>query len=101
MPPAHPRTKPKACNYGLAFATGDIVTIYDAEDAPDPLQLRRVGIRKPILILGYTPPEEAEKLPECRKLLEEAMAEYESGKAEKSEKKSDDNKKKSKKKSKK
>ncbi len=26
------------------------------------LQLRRVGIRKPILILGYTPPEEAEKL---------------------------------------
>ncbi|WP_193046212.1 glycosyltransferase [Mycolicibacterium baixiangningiae] len=42
IPPAQPRTKPKACNYGLHFATGDIVTIYDAEDRPDPLQLRRV-----------------------------------------------------------
>lgn len=40
-PPADPRTKPKACNYGLHFATGDIVTIFDAEDQPDPLQLRR------------------------------------------------------------
>lgn len=40
-PPAQPRTKPKACNYGLHFATGDIVTIFDAEDRPDPLQLRR------------------------------------------------------------
>ncbi|WP_432211725.1 glycosyltransferase [Gordonia aichiensis] len=43
VPPADPRTKPKACNYGLHFATGDIVTIYDAEDRPDPLQLRRVA----------------------------------------------------------
>ncbi|MGV0642569.1 glycosyltransferase [Mycolicibacterium sp. XJ879] len=42
VPPAEPRTKPKACNYGLHFATGDIVTIYDAEDMPEPLQLRRV-----------------------------------------------------------
>ncbi|MGE2735267.1 glycosyltransferase [Mycolicibacterium vaccae] len=42
VPPAQPRTKPKACNYGLHFATGEIVTIYDAEDRPDPLQLRRV-----------------------------------------------------------
>lgn len=41
VPPADPRTKPKACNYGLEFATGDIVTIYDAEDIPEPLQLRR------------------------------------------------------------
>lgn len=44
VPPADPRTKPKACNYGLSFATGDIITIYDAEDAPDPLQLRRVAV---------------------------------------------------------
>lgn len=43
VPPADPRTKPKACNYGLHFATGDVVTIYDAEDKPDPLQLRRVA----------------------------------------------------------
>jgi len=44
VPPAEPRTKPKACNYGLHFATGDIVTIYDAEDLPEPLQLRRVAV---------------------------------------------------------
>ncbi|WP_099022927.1 glycosyltransferase [Mycolicibacterium palauense] len=43
VPPAEPRTKPKACNYGLFFATGEIVTIYDAEDLPEPLQLRRVA----------------------------------------------------------
>ncbi|MFI6172371.1 glycosyltransferase [Nocardia sp. NPDC051052] len=42
VPAAQPRTKPKACNYGLHQATGDIVTIYDAEDIPEPLQLRRV-----------------------------------------------------------
>jgi cellulose synthase/poly-beta-1,6-N-acetylglucosamine synthase-like glycosyltransferase len=42
VPPAEPRTKPKACNYGLYFAIGDIVTIFDAEDRPEPLQLRRV-----------------------------------------------------------
>ncbi|RZJ93621.1 MAG: glycosyltransferase, partial [Brevundimonas sp.] len=33
-------TKPRALNYALRFATGDLVTIYDAEDAPDPGQLR-------------------------------------------------------------
>ncbi len=43
VPEADPRTKPKACNYGLHFATGELVTIYDAEDKPDPLQLRRVA----------------------------------------------------------
>lgn len=42
VPPSEPRTKPKACNYGLQFAHGEITTIYDAEDEPDPLQLRRV-----------------------------------------------------------
>jgi cellulose synthase/poly-beta-1,6-N-acetylglucosamine synthase-like glycosyltransferase len=36
-----PRTKPKACNVGLAQARGRFVTIYDAEDRPDPLQLRK------------------------------------------------------------
>lgn len=40
VPPAEPRTKPKACNYGLQFASGEFVTIYDVEDRPDPLQLR-------------------------------------------------------------
>ncbi len=42
VPAAEPRTKPKALNYGLFDARGEMVTIYDAEDIPDPLQLRRV-----------------------------------------------------------
>lgn len=41
VPYSEPRTKPKACNYALRLATGRFVTIYDAEDRPDPLQLRR------------------------------------------------------------
>jgi cellulose synthase/poly-beta-1,6-N-acetylglucosamine synthase-like glycosyltransferase len=41
VPAAQPKTKPKACNYGLALARGDLVTIFDAEDRPEPLQLRR------------------------------------------------------------
>lgn len=41
VPPSEPRTKPKACNFGLTEARGEFVTIYDAEDRPEPLQLRR------------------------------------------------------------
>jgi len=41
VPAAEPRTKPKACNYGLALSRGKFVTIYDAEDRPEPLQLRK------------------------------------------------------------
>lgn len=41
VPRVGPQTKPKACNYGLAHTEGELVTIYDAEDAPEPLQLRR------------------------------------------------------------
>ena len=44
VPASEPRTKPKACNYGLRFATGELITIYDAEDRPEPLQLRRAAI---------------------------------------------------------
>lgn len=44
VPAAEPRTKPKACNFGLQSATGDLVTIYDAEDRPEPLQLRRAVV---------------------------------------------------------
>jgi cellulose synthase/poly-beta-1,6-N-acetylglucosamine synthase-like glycosyltransferase len=40
VPPGHPQTKPRACNYGLAFARGKYVVIYDAEDRPEPDQLR-------------------------------------------------------------
>jgi cellulose synthase/poly-beta-1,6-N-acetylglucosamine synthase-like glycosyltransferase len=42
--PREPRTKPKACNVGLLMARGSLVTIYDAEDRPDPLQLRRAAV---------------------------------------------------------
>ncbi len=42
VPQGQPRTKPRACNYGLSFARGEYVVIYDAEDRPDPDQLRRV-----------------------------------------------------------
>lgn len=41
LPPGTPRTKPRSCNYGLTKATGDYVVIYDAEDIPDPRQLKK------------------------------------------------------------
>ncbi len=41
VPHSEPKTKPKACNYGLSMARGDYVVIYDAEDIPDPLQLKK------------------------------------------------------------
>lgn len=40
VPPAQPRTKPKALNYAMASARGDFVAVFDAEDAPHPMQLR-------------------------------------------------------------
>lgn len=39
------RTKPRALNYALTLARGEIVGIYDAEDAPDPDQLHKVAAR--------------------------------------------------------
>lgn len=42
VPFSNPRTKPKACNYALRFARGEYVTIYDAEDSPEPQQLKKV-----------------------------------------------------------
>lgn len=38
-------TKPRAMNYALDFCDGEIVGIWDAEDAPDPNQLRHVAAR--------------------------------------------------------
>ncbi|QZN99146.1 glycosyltransferase [Chenggangzhangella methanolivorans] len=40
VPPGEPRTKPRALNAGLLCARGEFVTVYDAEDRPDPAQLR-------------------------------------------------------------
>jgi cellulose synthase/poly-beta-1,6-N-acetylglucosamine synthase-like glycosyltransferase len=42
VPEGQPRTKPRACNYGLLFARGEYVVIFDAEDRPDPDQLLAV-----------------------------------------------------------
>lgn len=39
VPRFGPRTKPKALAFALPLARGDYVTVYDAEDRPDPLQL--------------------------------------------------------------
>ncbi|MGI9373281.1 MAG: glycosyltransferase family 2 protein [Hyphomicrobiales bacterium] len=51
--PPHPlRTKPKALNFALPYARGEFVVIFDAEDRPDPQQLR-----KAIHEFGLGPPE--------------------------------------------
>lgn len=42
VPHSLPKTKPKACNYGLIRARGEYVVIFDAEDRPDPDQLKKV-----------------------------------------------------------
>ncbi len=41
VPHALPKTKPKACNHGLAQARGDFLVIFDAEDRPEPDQLKK------------------------------------------------------------
>ncbi|MBJ7472163.1 MAG: glycosyltransferase [Solirubrobacteraceae bacterium] len=48
VPDSLPKTKPKACNYGLLFARGQYCVIYDGEDRPDPDQLKKaiVAFRK-------------------------------------------------------
>lgn len=42
-PGGEPQTKPRALNYVLHRSRGELVTIYDAEDRPDPKQLRRAA----------------------------------------------------------
>ena len=44
-PRSGPQTKPKACNAALLRATGELVTVYDAEDQPHPGQLREAAAR--------------------------------------------------------
>ncbi len=41
VPHSFPKTKPKACNYGLATAKGEYLVIYDAEDNPESDQLKK------------------------------------------------------------
>jgi glycosyltransferase XagB len=54
MPPGQPRTKPRALNIGLRETTGKYVVIYDAEDEPEPDQLR-----KAVAAFRTLPPEVA------------------------------------------
>ncbi len=44
-PPGTPKTKPRACNHALDRARGELVVIYDAEDMPEPGQLREAAAR--------------------------------------------------------
>lgn len=43
VPPGQPRTKPRALNAVLPFVTGTLLVVFDAEDAPEPDQLRRAA----------------------------------------------------------
>lgn len=43
VPEGRIRTKPRALNYALDFAEGDIIGVWDAEDAPETDQLRIVA----------------------------------------------------------
>ena len=40
-PPGQPRTKPRALNAAMPFVTGEFLVVFDAEDRPDPQQLRK------------------------------------------------------------
>ncbi|MCH2175728.1 MAG: glycosyltransferase [Lentisphaeria bacterium] len=42
VPDFKPKTKPRACNFGLKRAKGKYCVIFDAEDQPDPDQLKKV-----------------------------------------------------------
>lgn len=43
VPPGEPRTKPRALNVGLPQVRGELFTIYDAEDRPEPDQLLKAA----------------------------------------------------------
>ena len=43
VPPGEPRTKPRACDWGLDVATGELLVVYDAEDRPEPDQLKKAA----------------------------------------------------------
>ncbi len=40
VPPGDPRTKPRALNVALPLARGELLAVFDAEDEPDPQQIR-------------------------------------------------------------
>ncbi len=48
-PEGQPRTKPRALNIGLALARGSLTCVFDAEDIPEPRQLREAAARFAVL----------------------------------------------------
>ena len=52
VPAGLPQTKPRALTYALPFARGQLLTIYDAEDIPEPRQLRQAAA-----VFARNPPE--------------------------------------------
>jgi glycosyltransferase XagB len=44
VPQGQPKTKPRACNHGLERARGSFLVVYDAEDRPEPDQLKQAVI---------------------------------------------------------
>ena len=45
VPDGEPRTKPRALQYALGLASGALVVVFDAEDEPEPDQIRRAVAR--------------------------------------------------------
>ncbi len=43
IPKSYPRTKPKACNVGIEDGEADLLVIFDAEDHPEPDQLKKAA----------------------------------------------------------
>lgn len=54
VPAGNMKTKPRAMNYALPLCRGEIVGVYDAEDRPEPQQIRKV-----VAHLREAPPEVA------------------------------------------
>lgn len=53
-PDGGPRTKPRALNFAMEFAKGDIIGVYDAEDRPHPDQISQIAAQ-----FAASPPEVA------------------------------------------
>jgi glycosyltransferase XagB len=45
LPKGNPKTKPRALNAGLNFAKGELICVFDAEDEPEPSQLKKAATR--------------------------------------------------------
>ncbi len=45
VPAGQPQTKPRALSYALPFCRGELLTVYDAEDIPEPDQLLKAAGR--------------------------------------------------------